>query len=205
LVAGSVMVFVDSRISASPEPSRDELQSRISENKVRVGSESINGYQQVYYIYDNVQVFITDGKRNHTGALISGQNVVWVETIEGFPQIVVYDLLEKTRTQVTQTGTNLSPALFGNKVVWEGLFDGVGQIFYFDGIDFKQLSSGNLSLRPSIKDSQVIYTQHMGNNMWRVLSQDATTNAPPTVVKEGTEQDSWPHFDGETIKTNLRD
>ncbi len=206
-----IFAFFDSQILANPAPSKSELQAYLEEEKkLEIGTQTEDGYQQVYYVYNDIKIFVTKNQRNHTQPVTSGKYVAWVETIEGFPQIILYDLLEKTRLQITQTGTNVNPAIYKDQVVWEGLERGVQQIFYFGDEGLKQISSGdNVALRPKIKGQNIIYSQYTDDSQkpWQVISYDLTKDPnledPREVVKEGGESDSWPSFDGEEIKTSL--
>ncbi len=175
---------------------------------LNIGVESVSGYQQVYYLYNDVKVFITNNQRNHTQPAISGRYVTWTETVEGFPQIVLYDLLDKTILQITQTGTNLSPSIWGNKIVWEGVNRGLQQVFYFDGTEIYQISHDSTSLRPKIQDNKIVYAQYTGKSgkEWQVVLYDLAEPAPGNrykVIKEGGESDSWPSFVDGQIKTTI--
>lgn len=209
VIVGCLLFVVNARISANPEPSRSELEEYLKTNSLQAGVESTNGYQQIFYIFNGVKIYVTNDSRNHTHPVVSGRYVAWSEVIEGFPQIVLYDFLDKTRLQITQTGTNISPAIWENKVVWEGLSSDKQQIFYFDGIDLNQISDSEYtSLRPVIKGNTILYAQHTPEavNPWRVISHvtDAPVGSnPDTIIKEGSEVDSWPSFVGDIVKTTL--
>lgn len=201
-------ILIDAQISANPAPSKAELQTYLEDHALKVGSESTGGYQQIFYIYNDVKIFITKNQNNHTHPVISGRYMAWEEVIDGFPQIILYDVLNKTELQVTQTGTNLSPAIWKNQIVWVGLDNGLRQIFYFDGKQTKQLSFDNTSLRPAIRDNIIAYAQYTGNqeNPWRVVSYDldrAPNEDPYQIVNEGTEENAWPHFAKNELQTSL--
>lgn len=201
----AVFVLVNSRISANPEPNRQELASYLATNSLNVGAQSVDGYQQVYYLYNGVQVFITKDQHNHTQPVVSGKYIAWVETIEGFPQIVLYDSLDKTTLRVTQTGTNISPSLDGNRIVWEGANKGVQQVFYFDGAEIYQISRGKTALRPKIHGNTIVYAQYAGTpgKEWQVITYDLANPVVDDrykIIYEGGESQSWPSFVGDQIK-----
>lgn len=207
-------IFINSQTFATPDPTKDELRTYLKDNSLEVGAESIDGYQQIYYIYDDLKFFVTKNQRNHTQPVVSGKNIAWVETIDGFPQIFLYDVIEKTSLQITQTGTNVSPDISGDKIVWEGLQDGVQQVFYYDGFELYRLSSNYTSLRPKIKKDIAVFAQYTGeeDKPWRVISYDLSRvgqevlegqDPPDKVIKEGYEPDSWPSFTDKGVKTTL--
>ncbi len=208
LIVGCLLFVVNTRLSANPEPTRPELESYLQTNNLPVGAESVDGFQQVYYIHNGVKVFVTKDRRNHMKPVTSGRYVSWSEVINGFPQIVLYDFLDKTRIQITQTGTNLDPDIWGDKIVWEGTSGGLQQVFYFDGTEVAQISHDYMSVRPKIKDNNIIYAQYIPDEVdqWRVISHiiDGSRGVnPDQVIVQGGEEIAWPRFDGENIKTTL--
>lgn len=215
ILVGVIFVVINSQTYASPAPPKKaELEEYLEDNVLEIGAESVDGYQQIYYVYDDIKIFITKNTNNHTQPSISGKYVTWVETIDGFPQIVLYDLLEKTELKITQTGTNVSPSISDNKIVWEGLSGGVQQVFYYDGYRIHQLSYDYTSLRPKIKEDTAVFAQYTGeqDKPWRVMSYDLERidqpNSPDEepadkIIKEGYEPDSWPSFTEKGVKTTL--
>ena len=58
-----------------------------------MGVETINDYVQVYYMYNDRQIFLTTEAYNHVHPIASGQYVSWERIVDGANQIYIYDVL----------------------------------------------------------------------------------------------------------------
>jgi beta propeller repeat protein len=184
------------------EPSRSELDEYLSKNSLAIGMETVNGYQQIYYLYNDVKVYLTQGNVNHTSPRISKEYVTWQEIYDGNPQIVLYNLLDKTRLQLTNSGYNGDQSLESNRVVWERVQANTTQIYLYDGKSVRQLSK-EASIRPSIKGDIVIYAQNVSGNTWQTIAQNISDNSTRIISKGDELSSGYPMFVGDQIKTRL--
>lgn len=136
------------------------LSSYLQLSNVEVGSEVIDGYNQVYYIFDDDKKFITEGAVNSTLAVSSGEFIAFRKSLTGGDQIFLYSLLVEQTIQLTNSGNNTNPKVSKNgTVVWEGWTQNGWQIFVFDRTKIIQLTSGDLSINPDIEGDYVIYAR----------------------------------------------
>lgn len=199
-----VIVFGVSRVIASPPPTTDELTEYLQNNSLSVGSDVINGYQQIYYLYNDERVFVTDDAFNHTNPSSGHEFIAWVQSIDGTAQIFAYNVLTKASMQVSNYGTNQSPAVDTTGIVWEKWMGDQWQLFYYDGTSIRQLTSGYTSVRPKIKDNQITYVQQLAPNDWQVIAYDLSTDQSQ-IIKTGNGTVAWPHFKGAEIITSYPD
>ena len=200
------MFGVHNLVQAAAPPTSNELAVYLQTNSLDVGTETVDGYQQIYYNYNGHQVFLTTAAYSHLHPVVSGEFVAWQGQIDGAGQIFVYDVLTSALTQITSAGTNQNPFLYQNTVTWESWLDDRWQIFYFDGFQVTQITADtNPSVRPSTNGRQVIYAEQFpATSTWQTRSYDISTGQTNT-VKEGNEvSTAYPKFmsDG-SIKTDI--
>ena len=197
---------VHSFVQADTPPSSSELADYLQTNALDVGTETIDGYQQIYYNYNGNRVFLTGAPYSHLHPVVSGEYVAWQGQIDGAGQIFVYNVLTGAHTQVTSAGTNQSPAIYRNTVTWESWLDDRWQIFYFDGMQVTQVTfDANPSVRASGNGQQIIYAEQFPTD-WQARSYDIATGQT-TTIKQGDEASTaYPKFMGDnSIKTGIAD
>ena len=151
------------------------LSDYLKGSNVEVGLEEVDGYTQVYYIFNGEKVFITSGSVNSNMQVTDGNLVVFRKSIPGGDQIFSYNLLTKQSVQITSSGNNTNPKIDGDNIVWEGLAmdnsTGVSnwQIFLFDGTKVKQISDEGVSVNADINDDYIIYASKDITGTWKSI------------------------------------
>ena len=202
LVAVAFAVFFYLRSSHINEPTASQIQDYLSNNELQVSTEVVNDFQQIYFVFDGQRVSVTSGKANHTNPIASGKYIVWTETPyqQNTSLMVLYDVLTKTKTQLTFTGTSLRPGMDGNKVVWEDWSSSQPQVYYYDGVTTQQISRGYPSVRPAIKDHQIAYAQELSINYWQTVVYNTQTKQQEVLATGTQEAAGWPKFvDGQFV------
>lgn len=192
------MFFIFLQLNNGKPPSPQQLAEYVKSHKLEVKSDTINGYAQVYYVYDNVKVYVTSGSKNHYSPFHNGEYLTWVEPVNGSPQVVLYNLIHKTRLQLTFSGSNSNAKVDDGKVVWERTYDDDTAIYYFDK-DVKRISEAYPSLYPVIKGDQVLYAQNLGDNKWRSMLY-STSSGQTTILARGDFNVARPYFEGDQIR-----
>ena len=167
----STLLFVVVRPAlAQIAEQQSSLSDYLTSSDVIVGEETIDGYRQVYYEYQGQKTFITGGGLNNHDPVTAGKYIAYLKNIEGAAQIFLYNILSGTTIQLTNTGVANSPRVSkeGN-VVWEGWVDEnqKWQIFSFDGTSVRQITTGDLSINPSIEGDKVVYARRDLAGLWR--------------------------------------
>ena len=149
-----------------------DLAQYLTSNNVDVGSETVNGYAQVYYDYNGSRKFITSGSVSSRMPVSSGEYIAYVSDINGLGQVFLYNVLSESTAQLSFTGNNLNPKIDkSGKVVWEGWSnnDSTWQIYFFDGKSIAQLTSGNLSLNPEISGDYITFGRRDISETWMAI------------------------------------
>lgn len=144
------------------------LSEYLASGSVEVGTEDIEGYQQIYYLYQDKKTFITQGSVNSTLPDSHGDYIVYRKSINGLDQIFLYDILADSTVQLTMTGNNTNPRVDEGKVVWEGWDGETWQIFYFNGESTKQITDGVTSVNPDIDGGNIVYARRDASG-WRTV------------------------------------
>ncbi len=172
-------------------------------NNVEVGSETVNGYQQVYYIYNGSKIFITDSNQNSTQAVSDKEYITFSTAVNGAGQIFLYHIPSNTTIQITSSSTNLQPKLSNGKVVWERWVEDRWQVFFFDGISVHQLTSGNLSINPDIKNDQIVYASNNEQDEWRTV--EYSLNSKQAVIVKSGLTARYPKFKNNKVVFELEE
>jgi len=198
------MFGVHAAVTADTPPTTDQLAQYLQNNALDVTTDTVDGYQQVYYHYQGQKVYITGAVYNHTHPAASGEYVVWEGLADNHGQIYLYDVLTDALIRIVSPGTSENPSLFQDSVVWEEWLNDSWQIFYYNGFTIQQVSVDNVpSVRPSINAHQVIYAEQFPT-YWQTISYDIASGQR-TVIMQGDESSTaYPHFapDG-TIRTGI--
>lgn len=150
----------------------------LSLGDITVGSESRNGYHQVFYSSGGIKIFITEGNLNATSPVNAGEYIVYRKnTSAGADGIFLYNLTSANTIQLSASSNNANPVIDkSGRVAWEGWVDtpdawvsGAWQIFLFDGTKVIQLTSGDLSLNLDIEGDNVIYGRKDVSGIWRAV------------------------------------
>lgn len=168
-----LLIGLHSFARADTPPSASEIQQYLTTNSLHVGTETVNGHQQVFYDFTNYRhIFITNTDYNNIHASASGQYITWQGLTNAGSQIFRYDLLNDSLIQLTSTGTNQNPFIYQDKLAWESWVDDRWQVFYYDGLNYRQLTNGqNSSIRPVVNGQQVIYAEQVSST-WRAIAYD---------------------------------
>lgn len=138
-------------------------------DNVTVGSETIEGYTQVYYVFNNEKVFITQGSVNSNLPVTDGEMIVYRKSLAGGDHIFLYDLLTDQTVQLSSSGHNTNPDIDGKNVVWEGQVGGNWQIFLYNGMKVDQLTNGEISINADIEGDYVVFSTKDITGTWRSM------------------------------------
>jgi hypothetical protein len=168
-------------------------------SKVALGTETVNGYQQVIYKKDGSRAFLTSGHYNHTKPSGKGQYVVWQTTVNGGEQIELYDVARNVRFPVTMEGTNQNAQVDeSGRVVWERWVDDRWQVMYHYGSSSRQISEGDVSVRPVFLGDSIIYAAQDATGNWSAKQYNIQSQKTE-VIKEGPEA-QWLQVADGTVK-----
>lgn len=202
VLIASILFMTGYKIFEPKVPSKAALSDYLKKGSLKVKAEPIDGYQQVYYLYNDVKVYVSSGEQNHTNPSIGDEYITWLEPINGSSQVILYNLLDKTRTQLSFSGSNGFPRTSKGRVVWQRIIDEKPQIYLYDGVIVKQLTKDYSSTKADIKDDTVIFTQELAEGKWKTVSYNVV-NEQQTTIAEGDISISYPHFVGDQIKVHL--
>jgi hypothetical protein len=198
VISATVIVGVNLTF-ATPGPTPTEMEKYLQTTDLVTHSEVVDGYQQVYYYYNQEKVFVTNDTTNHTNPKNSGRYIVWLGSTNDLPQqVYLYDLLTNTTLRLSGFGTNSSADLDGNQVVWEQWSNNSQQIAYYDGTQVIQISSGQNCYRPRISGDKIVYVQRVPNDpdgkVWHVIEYDTGSDQSSLVLKTDDGAKAAPHF-----------
>ncbi len=175
----------------------------IKNDGLYVSTDVVDGYEQVYYDYENVRVYVTDSKVNHSQPAKSKNYIVWVENNGLNSQLVLYDLLTKSTQTIARSGNNLRPNIYDNRIVWEKWYGSTPMIYYFDGIHTQRIKTpSGTAVRPVLNKDQIAYAVQDENGAWKSVVQDVLSGEVK-VVAEGDESIAWPHFYQDKLFTKI--
>ncbi len=164
----AILVFVMVRPTlAQVLEGEANLAQYLTTNNVEVGSEVVDGYHQIYYIFQDNKTFITNGSLNSTLPDTEGEYIVYRKSINGVDQIFLYNLISQSTIQITNSGNNTNPKISAGRVVWEGWTSDGWQVFFFDGTKVTQLTSGDLSMNPDVEGDYISYGRRDVSGTWR--------------------------------------
>ncbi|MCH8748463.1 hypothetical protein IH781_01805 [Patescibacteria group bacterium] len=138
-------------------------------NDVEVGSEVVNGYHQVYYVFEGEKTYVTEGNLNATSPASAGEYVVYRRNSgAGGDNTFVYHIPTVTTIQLSGSSNNANPKVARNgQVVWEGWVDDAWQIFLFDGTSVRQVTAGDVSVNADIEGDQIVFARKGVDGTWR--------------------------------------
>ncbi len=160
------------------QASQEELGAYAAHASIPLYEDTVDGYRQIYTIFNDEKVFFSTESRNHTQGMAAGQYVVWVETVNGAGQIVRYDIPTRTEVRITDSSTNQHPRVnAAGLVVWERWLDDRWQLFYFDGISTIQLTDGDVSTDPELEGNQLLFNRQDSEGEWSAYAYDFDARA----------------------------
>jgi hypothetical protein len=146
----------------------DRLREYLMVSDLDVGLETVDGYQQVYYVFEGSKEFLTEGNRNNRQLSSAGEYLAWVTDINGEGQIFLHHVPTQVTSQLTNFSTNLNPMVDSRgRVVWEGWVEDTWQIFLFDGVSVTQLTEGETSVNPYIEGDYIVFGRRDISGVWR--------------------------------------
>lgn len=199
LVAVSIFVVNITFADTSPPPTL--LEQYLQNTELVPHSETVDGYQQVYYVYNKQKVFITSGNTNHVNPRSKGQYIVWLGTSnDTTSQVFLYNVLTNTTLQLSGYSTNTSPDISNGHVVWQQWVNDGWQIMYYDGMQVSQISDGSTAaFRPRINNQTAVYVSYVANDSnntpWHVMQYSTQTGERSLILATATGSKAWPHFD----------
>jgi hypothetical protein len=176
----------------------------LQSNDLALADGEVNGYDQIFYLYDGQTIQITDDNYDHISAVSSGPNIVWEGEVSGGSQIFEYNILTQALTQITSAGTNESPYISGNIVTWETWDGNYWQVMYYDGINTYQITNNNFSTSyASTNGTEIIYAEQLGDNSWASESYNISNQVTTTINQGDTASSGYPTFNSDgSISTN---
>lgn len=201
-----ILFGVHSAVKADPSPSTTQLQDYLAAgNSLDPFSQEADGYEQVFYRYNNQTVQLSSAPYNHVYAISSGQYIVWEGIVGVFSQIFLYDVLSGNMVQLTSAGTNTEPSVFNKTVVWRHWDGNTWDVYYYDGFGVRQITdSAHPCVRPSTNGVKIIYAEQIDTDLWRAQSYDIVTGQTDTIREGDTVTTAYPHFSGNTVVTDFR-
>lgn len=167
LVVGAGIFAISRPILADFLEQEEQLRQQLATQAVEVGSETVHGYQHVYYAHEGKKRFVTDDSRNSFSPVASGEYLAWVTSINGAGQIFLHDIPTEATVQLTHSSTNLNPSIHGNNVAWERWMVDRWQVFFFDGVRTVQLTEGDLAVEPHVTGEGVLFARKSESGEWR--------------------------------------
>lgn len=198
-----VAAFLYLRMSAVPGFDPDQLRDYLQQNELSVGSDVVNDFQQVYLDFRGIRSFLSSGEANHTNPVSSGQYIAWVTTQYGDNQrlVYLYDVINRTTTQITTYGNASQLDISGNHIVWQDSSSGRPEVFYYDGKSVRQIGEGLPSMRPRIQGKNIVYAQALGEDQYQSVIYHAETGESTVIAKGTANSVGWPQFLDEEITT----
>ena len=134
---------------------------------IAVGTQTVSGYTQIYYEFDNKKTFITSGNFNNVNPATEGEYVVWSKMINGAGQIQLYHIPTGLTLQLTNSRTNLNPQVNrAGQVVWESWIREGWQVFLFSSLNLQRITRGNIALHPDIFGDKVVFARKDEEGKW---------------------------------------
>src|SRR5687767_14020060 len=106
ILSMSLLIGFHTYVQAGTPPTTNELAEYLISNELEMIVESVEGYQQIYYLYDGAKIQLTSAAYSHINPASDGPTVAWQGLINGEGQIFAYDILTKALTQLTFAGSN---------------------------------------------------------------------------------------------------
>lgn len=155
--------------TVTPETSLEQF---VISGSVEVGSEmGENGFRQIYYIWNDQKIFITDTNYSNGHPDTENENITWMgQSTDGSWQIFLYNLISKSTIQLSASLNNANPQVSGGKVAWEGWVNNAWQIFLYDGIKVSQITSGVGAINPQLDRNYLVFSMLHESGQWKSVA-----------------------------------
>ena len=205
LVASALIFGLHPSVTADTAPSSSELATYLTSHQLAIGSQVVDGYSQIYYTYNDKQIFVTSTGYNHVYASASGPYVTWEGVFGEGGQIYQYNVLTQALVRLSDSGTNSEPFIFANQVVWRSWDGHYWQIKYYDGSSVQQITNDAVSsVRPSTNGQKIIYAKQRGVNDWLAMSYDVASGQTGTLKQGDEATTAYPAFGpNSTVNTSF--
>lgn len=142
--------------------------NNLSNGTIKTGSAiGKNGYRQIFYDTGGTRKFITDEAYPNADPKIEGDYITWMAQIDGFWQILLYHVPTGKKMKLSNSSNNANPKLDGDRVIWESQVNGIWQIYFYDGIEIRQLTTGDMSINPDIEGDFITYSRRDTTGTYR--------------------------------------
>lgn len=167
----SIVIFFGVRpVLARVTEKNERLINYLADNDVGVGVESVDGYSIVYYVFENKKTYVSEKGMNASQVSSAGEYLVWSGLVNGAGQIFKYHIPTGDTIQITSSSTNLKPTVdVEGRVAWERWVDEGWQIFVFDELGTRQISSGDVSVNAQIEGGKLVFARK-GEFGWRAVT-----------------------------------
>lgn len=197
VIAGASVLVVNLAF-ASTAPTPTELEVFLEDAQLIPHTETVEGYQQVYYLFNDKKVFVTSDNMNHTNPISSGRYIAWLGSSNSTTsQVYLYDVMTNTTLQLSGLSTNTYPDISGNHVVWQQWVDDGWQVMYYDGLQVIPISDGVSSFRPRIFGDKIAYATYDVSDSqapWHVIEYDTQSRESSVVLSTADSTLAWPHY-----------
>ena len=203
-IAATMLFGIHTFVRAATPPTATELTNYLVNNELFVGIANVDGYDQIYYFYNNERFFITTDAYNHSSPKANKQYITWQGELNGGGQIFLYNVLTGVRTQLTATGVNEGPSLYLNRVVWRRWMGSYYNIFYYNGTTIANITNNtNSSISPTITNNQIAYVTRVSATRWSVFGYNTSTLNTTTLLSNTTYLNSFPRYINGILRTQL--
>lgn len=173
---------------------KERLAQLLATGNVTVGAEKgDNGFSQIYYVFENKKNFVTNDNFPHGGTMSQGENIVWMEQIDGLWQVFMHNIMTGNTLQLTFTGNNVNPKVSGGKVVWESWDGATWQLYLYDGKVIRQITQGDLATNADIEGDYIVFARKNHAGLWRSEAYSILENK--TVEVDVGNDTEYPHLD----------
>lgn len=183
-------------------PTTDELTDYLKTNRLSVGTRVINDSQQVYYVFHNNEIHITNGSVNNYSPVAHGHMIAWIQSAPGQNNtyIRLYDVLNKSLLRISYFGGLIhSIAMDGSIVAWQEQVQGRSVVMYYDGVRTVQLGDEYPSMLPRVSGERIIYAQDLGDGQWQTVEYSIATKQQQVVVRGDIRTAGFPAFVDGTV------
>lgn len=110
------------------------------------------------------QVFLGDTQLTHGKTHITpvrdGDFATWVAESDYGWQVWLAHLPSNSQIELLRKGNNVNPQIRGQQLVWEAQVNDIWQIIWFDGVQTRQISEGNLPKQnPRFVGDKIVYEE----------------------------------------------
>jgi hypothetical protein len=149
-------------LGASPTP-QQMLDYLNAGNQLEVGTEPDEGFLQIYYVFDEEKIFITEAPTMNGQPQSSAEFITYTQVINGQRQVMQYNVLTGTTTQLSSGPVNMAPKIYLNWVVWQSWADEGWHVMFYDGVSTRQISDPAFgsAVRPVVGEDKIRFTQEL--------------------------------------------